>query len=135
MSRLRIAAFAAALVAASALPAAAQQMDHSAHAAHGAHHQARSPLTGELAEHFHGIDLSPETAKKIVELQKSWHAKMDAFKKTPEAKTDEGKKKLALMMADEHKAFEALLTPAQVEQFRKNMAEHHKKEGGKHGKH
>ena len=128
MSRLRVAALAAALVAVAAVPAAAQQADHSAHAAHGAKQQGKSVLTGELAEHFHGIDITPEVAAKIVEIQKTYHARMDALKKTPEGKTDAGKKKLALMMANEHKAFEALLTPAQVEKFRANMAEHHKSE-------
>jgi hypothetical protein len=128
---LRSAALAALLVAAAALPAAAQQ----APAAQPATPAAATEWSGDLPAHFDGITLSAEQKRKIAELQKEYHARMDALRdsaKAAGAAADDAevKKRLAALMTQEHAAFKALLDEDGRRRFDANMAKMH---GAGHG--
>ncbi len=86
-------------------------------------------LTGELAEHFKGISLTPGQVRQVNEIQARQHAAMDSLRKAATDPQDPAlRAALAKLMADEHAAFKALLTPGQQQQFEANMMSHHQAE-------
>ncbi len=83
-------------------------------------------LSGEMADHFKGITLTPEQKAKIIEINKSRHAAMDKMSKgaKPEGAKDASAMKAAMQkeMDAEHADFKAVLTPEQYKVFVANMS-------------
>ena len=76
---LRSAALAVVIAGAAALPAAAQQ------AAAPAPAPAASDWSGDLPAHFDGITLTVAQKRQIADLQKKYHAQMDALRDSAKA--------------------------------------------------
>lgn len=127
-SILSSAAVALALVAVAA-PAAAQQAPPASEV----------EWKGDLPRHFEGIALTPDQKRQVVEIQKKFHARMDALRDSAKAAgaaadSPEVKQRLGGVMFEEHEAFKAILDEAGRRRFDENMAKMHgASHGGGHG--
>jgi len=124
------AVLAAAVVVATAAPAAAQETAAARQA-----RPAQAEWTGDLPRHFEGITLTSEQKGQIAELQKRFHARMDALRDSAKAAgaaddAPELRRRLGGIMTEEHEAFKALLDEEGRRRFDANMAKMH---GAEHG--
>ena len=112
---------------------AAHGVDHPPAAAKGAE------WGGDLPAHFEGITLTDAQRTRIAELQKEYHARMDAMRDSAKAAgtpADAPTLRAAIqrVMAEEHTAFRALLDDAGRARFDANMAKMHAApQGAGHG--
>jgi hypothetical protein len=96
---------------------------------HGSHGAMSQALTGDLAEHFKGIGLTEAQTRQVKEIQAKAHATMDSLRHGATDPNDAAlKARIARVMREEHAAFKAVLTPAQVVIFEANMKAHHEAE-------
>ena len=85
---------------------------------------------GDLPAHFEGITLTDAQRTRIAELQKEYHARMDAMRDSAKAAgtpADAPTLRAAIQrgMSEEHAAFRALLDDAGRARFDANMAKMH----------
>jgi len=126
LASLRSFCVAASLLAFAAPSASAQQAAaHDAHQGHGA----KPVLSGELAEHFKGIELTEAQTRQVIEIQRRAHHAMDSLRRSGRDQNDPAlKAEIKKLMDAEHTDFKALLTPAQLQVFEANMKAHHEAE-------
>ena len=109
--------------------AAQQGAGHDAHPAPAATPGATPALSGELAEHFEGVELTEAQIRAVIAVQSRAHHAMDSLRRSGRDQNEPAfKAEIKKLMDDEHAAFRALLTVAQVQRFEANMKAHHEAE-------